>query len=100
MQSIILKDSPKRKPTKNPTQTDIVNKIGISAPSVNWHVKRLIAYNIIDEFREGKYKRYMLHDESVDSQHILELVKNHRSNIWNKWTNRMVDTLLSFSNDK
>ena len=27
---------------KNPTQTDIANSIGISAASVNWHVKHLI----------------------------------------------------------
>jgi predicted transcriptional regulator len=38
---------------KNSTQSDIVGKIGISAASANWHVKRLIAFKIIDEVREG-----------------------------------------------
>ncbi len=35
----------------NPTHTDIVNSIGISAASVNWHVRRLIALKIIYEIR-------------------------------------------------
>ena len=85
---------------KSPTQTDIVNRIGISAPSVNWHVRRLIAFNIIDEVREGGYKRYRLRDDIFASEHIVELLKNHRANFWNKWSNRMVDTFLSLSNDK
>jgi predicted transcriptional regulator len=84
---------------KNPTQTDIVNRIGISAPSVNWHVRRLIAFSIIDEVREGKYKRYKLHGDTADFEQLLELLKNRGATIWNKWSNRMVDTFLSFSND-
>ncbi len=32
---------------KNPTQTDIVNRLEISAPSINWHVRRLIDLDII-----------------------------------------------------
>jgi predicted transcriptional regulator len=35
----------------NPTHTDIVNNNGISAASVNWHVRRLIALKIIYEIR-------------------------------------------------
>ena len=38
----------------NPTQTDVVKRLGISAPSINWHVRRLIDLNLIDEVREGK----------------------------------------------
>ena len=43
---------------KNPTQTDIVNRLEISAPSINWHVRRLIDLEIIDEVKDGNSKRY------------------------------------------
>jgi predicted transcriptional regulator len=84
---------------KYPTQTDIVKRLGISAPSVNWHVKRLIDLNLIDEVREGKYKRYKLCDDSIDSKYILELLKTHHPNLWDKWSNRLVEMFLSLSDE-
>ena len=81
---------------KNPTQSDIVNKFGISAASVNWHVKRLIAFRIIDEVREGKYKRYQLHDLDY-SKYIVALLKNYYPGIWDKWSDRLAEMFLSLS---
>jgi hypothetical protein len=81
---------------KNPTQLDIVGKIGISSASANWHVKRLIAFKIIDEVREGKYKRYQLHDFD-DSKYIVALLKNYYPGIWDKWSNRLAEMFLSLS---
>jgi DNA-binding transcriptional ArsR family regulator len=84
---------------KYPTQTDIVKRLGISAPSVNWHVRRLIELNLIDEFREGRYKRYKLRDNSIDSKYIVELLKTHHPSLWNKWSNRLADMFLSLSDE-
>jgi predicted transcriptional regulator len=81
---------------KNPTQSDIVNEIGISAASVNWHVRRLIAFKIIEEVREGKYKRYQLYDLD-DSKYIVALLKNYYPSIWDKWSNRLAEMFLSLS---
>lgn len=81
---------------KNPTQSEIVNKFGISAASVNWHVKRLIAFRIIDEVREGKYKRYQLHDLDY-SKYIVALLKNYYPGIWDKWSDRLAEMFLSLS---
>ena len=83
----------------NPTQTDVVKRLGISAPSINWHVRRLIDLNLIDEVREGKYKRYKLRDDSIDSKYIEELLKTHHPTLWNKWSNRLAETFLSLSNE-
>ncbi len=79
---------------KNPTQKDIVRRIGISSAAVNWHIRRLIGLNIIYEIREGKYKRYQLH---VDHKYIVGLLKNYYPNIWDKWSDRFVELFLSFS---
>src|SRR4029078_4867435 len=80
-----------------PTQTDIVKKLRISAPSINWHVRRLIDLNLIEEVREGKYKRYKLRDNSIDSRYIVELLKKHHPNLWSKWSSRLVEMFLSLS---
>ena len=84
---------------KYPTQTDIVKRLGISAPSINWHVKRLIDLNLIDEVKDGKYKRYKLCDNSIDFRYIEELLSTHHPNLWNKWSNRLVEIFLSLSDE-
>ena len=80
-----------------PTQTDIVNSIDISAASVSWHIKRLIEYNIIEEIKEGKFKRYQLHNRKDSSKYISTLMRNYYPAIWDKWSNRLVNIFLSLS---
>ena len=82
---------------KSPTQTDIVNCVGISASSVNWHMKRLLEFKLVEEIKEGKYKRYQLHDRKVSSQYITALMRNYYPAIWEKWSDRLIEIFLSFS---
>ena len=79
---------------KNPTQQEIVNKIQISAASVNWHLDRLKKIDIIYEERDGKYKRYYLKTKSAE---IIHLIKNYHPTIWDQWSGRLIETFLSFS---
>lgn len=81
----------------NPTQTEIVNRLRISAPSIHWHVRRLIALNIIEESKEGRFKRYTLRD--ANARYMAELLKNHHPNVWNKWSGRIVEMFLSLANE-
>jgi predicted transcriptional regulator len=80
-----------------PTQTDIVNSIGISAASVFWHIKRLIELRLINEVKEGKYKRYQLHDREVSSKYITTLMRNYYPAIWERWSDRLIEIFLSMS---
>jgi DNA-binding transcriptional ArsR family regulator len=80
--------------TVNPSQTEIVKHVGISPPSVNWHIKRLFALRIIDEMREGKFKRYRLHG---DPKQVAALLRNYYPGIWDKWSNRLAEMFLSIS---
>jgi predicted transcriptional regulator len=79
---------------RNPTQTDIVNKIEISAASVNWHLVRLIDSHIVDEIREGKFKRYHLRG---NPKYFAVLLRNYYPSIWDKWSNRLAEVFLSMS---
>ena len=83
---------------KNPTQTDIANTIGISAASVNWHIRRLIAFKVIYEIKDGKYKRYQLISYNNDyHKHIVSLLRNYYPGIWHDWSNRLAEIFLSLS---
>jgi predicted transcriptional regulator len=80
-----------------PTQTDIVNSVGISAASVSWHIRRLIEFRIIEEIKEGKYKKYQLQDRKVSSKYITTLMRNYYPAIWEKWSDRLIEIFLSLS---
>ena len=80
-----------------PTQTDIVNSIGISASSVNWHIRRLIQFRLIEEIKEGKYKRYQLQDRKVSSKYITTLMRNYYPAVWEIWSDRLIEIFLSMS---
>jgi predicted transcriptional regulator len=80
-----------------PTQTDIASSVGISSASVNWHIRHLIKFKLIEEVKEGKYKRYQLHDRESLSRYITMLMRNYYPNIWDKWSNRLAEIFLSLS---
>jgi predicted transcriptional regulator len=79
---------------KYPTQTDIVQGVKISPPSVNWHIKRLVELGIILESKEGRFKRYQL---AIDSNSIVNLLKNYYPNLWNRWSSKIAEVFLSLS---
>lgn len=83
---------------KSPTQTDIVISIKISARSISWHVGRLVALKIITEIKDGKYKRYNLHEN--DAKNILRLLRSYYPSIWDKWSMRIVEMFLSLSTSR
>ena len=79
---------------KNPSQSDIVNSIGISNAAVNWHISRLMELGLINEYKDGKFKRYKL---NIESKNLIALMKNYYPNIWNIWSSRVAETFLSLS---
>ncbi len=81
---------------KNATQVDLVRRIGISGASVNWHIKRLLEFNLIFESKSGKYKRYKL---GTDSKTLIEIIKNFNPGIWNRWNDRLTDVVLALSEE-
>lgn len=81
---------------KNPTQTDIAERIGVSAASVSWHVGRLTELGVIGEIKEGKYKRYQLNG---DPRNLVSLMKNYYPSLWDRWSNRLAEMFLSMSKE-
>lgn len=79
---------------KNPTQTDIADRIGVSAASVSWHVSKLTELGVITEVKEGKYKRYQLQG---DPRNLVSLMKNYYPSLWDRWSNRLAEMFLSMS---
>ena len=77
-----------------PSQTEISKHIGISPASISLQLKRLQDHRIVDEIKEGKFKRYKLHG---DSKQVVALLRNYYPGIWSRWSNRLAEMFLSLS---
>jgi predicted transcriptional regulator len=78
--------------TQRPTQLDIAEYVKISAPSVNWHIGRLVEFELINEIKDGKFKRYKFVGNSGS---IVKLLKNYHPTLWHNWSNRLAEMFLS-----
>ncbi len=81
---------------KNPTQTDIVDAIGVSAASVSWHTKKLVDLGIVAEVREGRFKRYHV---LADPLSLMSLMKNYYPSLWDRWSNRLAELFLNLAKE-
>ena len=79
---------------KNLTQSELTKILGISAGSINWHIKRLIEFNFVSEIKTGKYKKYNL---SSDSKILVETLKNYKPGILDNFSNRLTNVFISLS---
>ncbi|MDE1769523.1 MAG: winged helix-turn-helix transcriptional regulator [Thaumarchaeota archaeon] len=77
-------------------QNELVGNIGITAPSVNWHMQRLSSLGIASISKSGKHVVYEL---TADPSNIVKLLKNYYPKIWDKWSDRVSDMFLNFSEE-
>jgi predicted transcriptional regulator len=84
---------------KNPSKNEIASYLDISYSSVNWHLERLIAYNMIIEKKDGKSIRYSMNNNFNNIQEIVKLLKTHYKNIWDNWANRLAEIFLLLSDE-
>jgi DNA-binding MarR family transcriptional regulator len=83
---------------KNPTQADIIGRVGISYASLHRHIDLLLKFKIIKEEIDGRHKRYILFSKRSTSL-ILALSRNYYSNSWIRWSESLTEMYLALSED-
>lgn len=79
---------------RNPSQREIANEVGIASPSVNWHVQRLIDLKIIEEIKDGRYKRYRIIGSHEKWMNAVGFIKNYFPSLWNEWSCRITEFFI------
>ncbi|MGA7978175.1 MAG: winged helix-turn-helix transcriptional regulator [Nitrososphaeraceae archaeon] len=79
---------------KIPTQIEIAKEVGISHASINWHMQRLIELDVIEEIKDGNYKRYRIIGKHERWVNMLAFMKNYYPSLWNKWSSRITEFFL------
>ncbi len=78
------------------TQSDIINFMGFSAPTISWHMSRLEEAGLVRSIKEGRTVRYVI----VDMQSISAALKTYHPNVWDKMLSRFADLFLQISSNK
>ncbi|MDA4131300.1 MAG: winged helix-turn-helix transcriptional regulator [Thaumarchaeota archaeon] len=79
----------------NANNKEISQYAKISAGATTWHMKRLLESGLIQAKHEQSFVRYSL---TADSFEVMHLVKNYHTKIWERWADRLADTLGEISN--
>jgi len=69
----------------------------VSAPTVTWHMKRLIDKGLVEARREGRDVKYYITGFVSD---IEKVMKNYHPMFWERWADRFADVWLDLSTYK
>lgn len=72
------------------SQSEIARKLGISQPTVSYHMGELLKLGIVDAIKDGKSVIYTL---SYDPGIIARVIKEYRPGLWEKLADNLIDLL-------
>jgi len=75
------------------SQTELAKFTQLSAPTINWHMKRLVEQGVVERERKGKSVTYKLRE---DPDQIRGYIQNYHSNFWEKWASHLADVFMAF----
>ena len=76
-------------------QNEIVAFKNLSAPTISWHMSRLVESGIVDSVREGRKVRYAVKKDLVGG--IAALLKAYHPTVWNKLAGRLAELFFELS---
>jgi predicted transcriptional regulator len=81
---------------ENPSasQGEIATHIGYSAPTVSWHMSRLIQIGLVESRKDGRFVKYVI---VGNLKEITQLLRSYYPTIWSKLSNRLADLFLDIS---
>jgi len=75
-------------------QKDIAQYTGFAAPTITWHMSRLIEFGIVYSSKEGKFVKYYIKGDIAD---LVTLLKSYHPSIWDKLSDRLSELFLGIT---
>lgn len=75
-------------------QWEIAHYKNFSAPTINWHMSRLIEKGLVRSRKQGKFVNYYVEGNLKD---ITSLLQRYYPSIWNRLSNRLADLFMDIS---
>jgi len=74
------------------TQSRLASSLGLSQPTVSWHMYRLIQLGLVSKSRSSRGISYEVVAERSD---VLAFVKSYHPDVWKRWARRLSDLAAS-----
>lgn len=75
------------------SQQALANFMNVSAPTIKWHMSRLMESEIVMASKEGKVVRYFI----KDPKSLVSSLKNYMPHLWNSLVNRFAEKYIEIS---
>lgn len=76
------------------SQGEIAMFAKVSAPTITWHMKRLIEAGVVKAHPEGRTVKYYISDSANE---VEKLMKSYHPSFWERWADRFADVWLDLS---
>ena len=76
------------------SQSEIAAHVRYSAPTVNWHMSRLMQIGLVESRKDGRFVKYVI---IGDLKEITQLLRSYYPTVWSKLSNRLADLFLDIS---
>jgi len=77
------------------TQSEVMEFKGLSAPTINWHMSRLIESGVVTSNKEGRSVRYAINKELIDE--ISKLLRTYHPTVWNTLAGKLAELFFELS---
>ncbi|ASJ06041.1 winged helix-turn-helix transcriptional regulator [Thermococcus pacificus] len=78
-------------------QKELAETLGLSQPTVSYHMSELVRLGIVKAERSGKNVVYTL---SYDPETVVRLIREYRPSLWERLADGLIDLLTSVGDEK
>jgi predicted transcriptional regulator len=80
---------------ENPSSSQqvLANFMNVSAPTIKWHMSRLIQSDLVMATKEGKIAKYFI----KDPKSLTYSIKNYMPSLWNSLVNRFAEKFFELT---
>jgi predicted transcriptional regulator len=77
------------------TQSEIIQFKNLSAPTISWHMSRLVESGLVVRMKEGKTVRYTIAKDLIEG--MTKLLRAYHPTVWNKLAGRLAELFFELS---
>jgi predicted transcriptional regulator len=82
----------------NSSQEELAHELGVSQPTVSWHLKRLVGLGVVEKQQVGRSMTYRVAGGSASE--IANLIKSYHPTVWERWSSSLADIFISYNKEE
>lgn len=80
------------------SQDELARGLGLSQPTVSWHLKRLVDLGIVEKQQVGRNATYRVIGGSA--REIASLIRSYHPTVWERWSSSLADIFISYNKEE